>query len=53
MAVTMSVAGRMKQTPATRGAQSAAVAACMAIDSKKAVQDIDVKNLQMILKPGM
>jgi FAD dependent oxidoreductase len=33
--------------------QSAAVAACMAIDSKKAVQDIDVKNLQMILKPGM
>ena len=33
--------------------QSAATAASMAIDAKKAVQDIDVKKLQTILKPGM
>ena len=33
--------------------QSAVLAACMAIDSKKAIQDIDVKKLQTILKPGM
>jgi hypothetical protein len=33
--------------------QSAALAASMAIDTKKAVQDIDVKKLQTILKPGM
>jgi hypothetical protein len=31
--------------------QSAALAACMAIDSKIAVQDIDVMKLQTILKP--
>jgi hypothetical protein len=33
--------------------QSAATAASMAIDANKAVQDIDVKKLQTILKPGM
>jgi len=31
--------------------QSAALAACMALDSKIAVQDIDVMKLQTILKP--
>ena len=31
-------------------AQTAATAACLAIDSKKAIQDIDVKNLQESLK---
>jgi len=33
--------------------QSAALAACMAIDTEKSIQDIDVKKLQMILSPGM